>query len=225
MKIACIGDSLGMPRENVLYEDTWFFRVQQSHPEKMFISCFQRSLTTDMLLDNFDEYSFIKPDYLILQLGICDCAPRLINDKSFFWSYVIKFARVFRCLPLFWKFIKRFFKRKPSRVYVPIKRFKSNLSLFMEKTISRMNVKKIIIIKICTPGTAATSSSPYMVSNIIKYNAIFDELAAVYPKLIEIINPLSDGDDRYYVDGYHPNKEGFTRVANDLQEIITTFES
>jgi acyl-CoA thioesterase-1 len=83
MKIACIGDSLGMPRENVLYEDTWFFRVQQSHPEKMFISCFQRSLTTDMLLDNFDEYSFIKPDYLILQLGICDCAPRLINDKSF----------------------------------------------------------------------------------------------------------------------------------------------
>ncbi|HPH53406.1 MAG TPA: hypothetical protein PLY62_05015 [Bacteroidales bacterium] len=88
-----------------------------------------------------------------------------------------------------------------------------------------MNVKKIIIIKICTPGTAATSSSPYMVSNIIKYNAIFDELAAVYPKLIEVINPLSDGDDCYYVDGYHPNKAGFTRVVNDLQEIFTTFES
>lgn len=53
---------------------------------------------------------------------------------------------------------------------------------------------------------------------------LFDELAATYPHLIEVINPLSDGDDRYYVDGYHTNKAGFKRVVNNLQKIITTFE-
>ena len=225
MKIACIGDSLGMPRENVLYEDTWFFRVQQSHPEKMFISCFQRSLTTDMLLDNFDEYSFIKPDYLILQLGICDCAPRLINDKSFFWSYVIKFARVFRCLPLFWKFIKRFFKRKPSRVYVPIKRFKSNLSLFMEKTISRMNVKKLSSSRYALPEQQLLLQALIWYPTSLNTTPYLMNLQRFILNLLKLSILLSDGDDCYYVDGYHPNKAGFTRVVNDLQEIFTTFES
>lgn len=91
-KVLCIGDSLALPGHLNKYEDTWFYNLKQNFPDYDFISFFKRQLTTDVLVkmgggkegvdkmpNGADCLEFYKPDIVVLQLGIVDCAPRLLN--------------------------------------------------------------------------------------------------------------------------------------------------
>ena len=92
IKVLCIGDSLALPGHLNRYEDTWFYKIKMEYPEYDFISYFKRQLTTDVLTtmgggeggvdkwpkgaDCLEAYA---PEVVIVQLGIVDCDPRLLN--------------------------------------------------------------------------------------------------------------------------------------------------
>ena len=81
IKILCIGDSLTLPRNGVNYEDTWFYLIKQNFLNFEFISSFKRAITSN-ILNEHDSLELYSPDYAIIQLGIVDCAPRLIKEAS-----------------------------------------------------------------------------------------------------------------------------------------------
>ncbi len=95
MKILCIGDSLALPGHDNNFEDTWFYKLQISFRHIFFISFFKRSVTTEILvtegggdikqpIKGADCLEFYMPDIVILQLGMVDCAPRLLKRSSLF---------------------------------------------------------------------------------------------------------------------------------------------
>ena len=88
MKIVlCNGDSLGMPRENVLFEDTWFFRLSNSLPKEKFyfINNFRRANTTNALVSK----DFLDGKHLFIDPGKRSLLTMMDDDGNYF-SYTNK---------------------------------------------------------------------------------------------------------------------------------------
>tara|TARA_B110001452_G_scaffold119986_1_gene99552 strand:+ start:11406 stop:11687 length:282 start_codon:yes stop_codon:yes gene_type:complete len=93
MRVLCIGDSTSLPGRSNKYEDTWIFKLKKRYTNWDFITFFKRALTTNVLIEmgggdeNYpnpegaDCLEHYLPDKVIIQLGIVDCAPRLLNNK------------------------------------------------------------------------------------------------------------------------------------------------
>lgn len=100
MKVLCIGDSTSLPGRSNKYEDTWLFKLKKRHQDWDFITFFQRGITTNILSEmgggeeNYDNpvgadcLEHYLPDKVIIQLGIVDCAPRLIKENKLIWKII-----------------------------------------------------------------------------------------------------------------------------------------
>lgn len=90
--VVCVGDSTSLPGHTNTFEDTWFYKLSESFDNLRFVSIFRRAITTDILVtegggdkvDNLpkgaDCLEFYNPNIVVLQLGIVDCAPRLLTN-------------------------------------------------------------------------------------------------------------------------------------------------
>ena len=229
MKILCVGDSLGLPREGVAYEDTWFYELVNKYREDHFIYKFKRGLTSEYLIGLYGkEYkgefsSFYMPDVVIMQSGIVDCAPRYINDYKGIGKIISRISKFLRIETLFWRIVKIINKRSSRHCYVKFEDFKRNINQYINELIS-LGVRKIIIVKIGIPSEKIQERSVELVSCINKYNSVYDELADQYEKTIAVINPLGSGDESLYIDGYHTNKKGANLVFEDLCQVLDGFK-
>lgn len=219
MKILCVGDSLGLPRKGVKYEDTWFYKLSDKYRDIHFIAKFVRELTTDRFEPIGDFSDYYNPDVVITQFGIVDCAPRIINERLRKWKMILSLSSMLKFDKLVWKVIKNKYHRdNPNVVYIQPAAFENNVKRYFEK-LQLGGAKLIIVVKICTPGSSVKEKSPCMVDNVKKYNAIFDKVASQFEHVITI-DPLSEGDDINYVDGYHTNDKGFQIVFNQLEKVL-----
>lgn len=157
-KILCIADSLGLPGHLNKYEDTWFYKLKQYFPNSDFISFFKRQLTTDVLVtmgggeggvDNWpkgaDCLEGYMPQVVIIQLGIVDCAPRLLTNYD---------KVIMKILPKYFQksylsVIKTIRKRNVANTLVPFEKFKSNLNRYIKRA-EKIDAK-IIFISISVP--------------------------------------------------------------------------
>ncbi len=234
-KVLCIGDSLALPGHLNKYEDTWIYKIKNSITEVDFITFFKRQLTTDCLvtmgggkdgIDNApkgaDCLEFYLPDYIILQLGIVDCAPRLIKNNE---------RKVLEKLPFFLshtyiKIIKKIRNRKITNTHVTPEKFKKNLENYLTRCINN-KVKKVIIVQIPYPDERLISKNRLITANIEQYNSILFELQKVFNKsnldFIQIVDPLNSRkySFRIFEDGYHPNRTGHTFIAENIKELLT----
>lgn len=215
MKIVlCNGDSLGMPRENVLFEDTWFFRLSNSLPKEKFcfINNFRRANTTNALAskDFLENYN---PNIVIIQLGIVDCAPRIYNTNSLLIKIINRLPTYFK--DFFWFISKKYKKRSQENAEVSLHKFKENIENFVQRC-KITGIDKCIFIKIQIPGQAMVKKNPEIINSITLYNEVFDQVAVKY-SFVKVLNPLFEGNQNWYVeDGYHVNKNGFQQVYNSL---------
>lgn len=224
-KILCIGASVCLPRKEVEYEDTWFFLLKQKYKEFEFIDYFTRALLmpqTEMLFDQY--YQCYKPDIVIWESGITDSAPRLILDKKWYWQTLIKFSKALNIESVFWKLVKKFFKRNPNRVDTPIEDFEKYADSLIRNFLN-IGVKKIILLQIEPIGTLVQKKNPFWMSNIDKYNDVYRKLSEKYCENIVLISPKKEAkDDCYIKDGYHPNKKGmemtFVGIDATLKEVL-----
>ena len=153
MKIIFVGASMGLPREGCEYEDTYFYKFQKEYKEIDCISFFKRAMTSDGLYELYESYiRHYNPDIVISHSGLTDCAPRLINDRKYFWRGLIYVSKRLGRLNLFWLIIKKIFERNdPKRAYISVNEFRKNYIAFTEKLIN-IGVKKIVYIKISPCG-------------------------------------------------------------------------
>lgn len=222
MKLVFVGASRSLPREGCEYEDTYFYKFQKSHKDVDCISFFKRAFTSDGLDGLFNSYiKYYHPEIVISHTGATDCAPRIINDKSLFWKFMIKIVNRLGCLKLFWKIVKFFFKRSPNRVYVSVDEFRNNIIGFTNKLIC-LGVDKIIYLKISPYGNSVVVHNQYINDNVERYNEVFDEVKEMYPKQVEIIFPLEHATDADYLDGMHATPAGhdiFLKYINDIIDV------
>ena len=229
VKVLCVGDSLGLPRDGVTYENTWFYKIKIKYPNYDFIYKFKRSLTSLDLVgkskkDYLGDYSlYYRPDVVIVQVGICDCAPRYINDTKPFWMGLKFLFRKLRMEGFFWYIIKKTFTRGADSVYVPFNDFRNNIIGYVDILKSLKAVKHIVFVKIGIPGASPRKSSPNLLNNILRYNKVFDEMQQLYPGFVDVVDPLCVEDDKYYVDGYHTNSIGADLVYSQLSSKLGNY--
>ncbi len=231
-KILCIGDSLTLPRgEDVKYENTWFYLLKHYFQDIDFISFFKRGITTNILVqegggdkNTAEKYPFgadclehYKPNIIILQLGIVDCAPRLLKQgmETKLVNHLPK-----KIANIYIKLIKTTRKRNTANTYVSLKKFEDNLINYFERC-KNQNIEKLIIIKIAIPSQEMVDKNPEIIKNVIKYNAVYDKLEKKYP-FVNSINPLdsSKTNEIIFTDGYHPNAKGNTFVYSELKDFF-----
>ena len=67
LKCLCIGSSLDLPREGVLYSDTWIAKFREKFPGIDFINRSQWAQTSRILNDP-QALEFVRPDVIILHM-------------------------------------------------------------------------------------------------------------------------------------------------------------
>lgn len=220
-----------MPREGCRYEDTWIYMLKQANPQDDYINSFIRLLTSKDLQKGAGikgDFSFYyNPDVVVLQIGVCDCAPRYYNSKSTLWKIIEKIGVRLFSEKLYWQLIKKLRKRTSNSQYVSIDKFTKYINNYIECLVNEIKVKGIVIIQIATPGERVREASPEFLEQIEKYNLVYNQITARYPDVISVISPLNSGDEQLYVDGYHTNKKGseavFTEVNKQLELIRNRF--
>lgn len=227
-RVMCIGDSLSLPGHLNRYDDTWYFKLKEKFPRYDFNSYFKRQLTTDVLvsmgggqhgIDSWpkgaDCLEAYMPDIVIVQLGIVDCAPRLLSN---FDRIVINMLPGFLSMSYI-SFVKIIRRRKSTNTLVPLNKFQSNWTTFLARAL-KINAK-VIIISISLPDQKYIEKNPDVCNNINQYNDILFSLARVNNN-VTITNVLDPDkyDHLIYEDGYHPNKFGHQILFNQLIHIL-----
>ena len=231
IKILCIGDSLTLPRTNdVQYEETWFYKIKNKFQSHDFFPLFKRGITTDILVQWGGEPSLIsdyppgsdclehfKPNIVILQLGIVDCAPRLLKKGIE--------TKLVRYLPktiadVYIKSVKKIRGRNQNNTYVSASKFEQNIMTYFNRC-QKQSVKQCIVIKIGTPSEEMVQKNPDIVKNVQKYNAIYDKVEKIF-SFVKCIDPLNSlkTNDSIFIDGYHPNSLGNKYVFEELESEI-----
>lgn len=221
MRILCFGDSLALPREGCLYSDTWIAKLKEVFLKDDFICDFKGGMLISNLFHSWHQYyKQVFADVVILQEGVCDCAPRYVNDNKLFWKVIISFCEKTRMSKLFWKMVK-LRPRRPSCTHTSISSFANKY----EELICSMyeeGVKYVVIIKIGHGAPSVVRKSIHFNTNVDAYNNVFVQLKDKFKERLILVDPLNQVEDDMFVDGYHCNAKGMHAVFCDLNNVLST---
>lgn len=209
-RILIISDSLALPRSNpeeTLYEETYPYLLKKDY-EVMQLS--YGGGTIGEIVHQAHYYITYKPDCIILQSGIVDCAYRafpLIIDKGALYSKVIDLYR--RCVA---KILSPRFLRKVLRIrYTKPKDFEASLCKLGEDF---PNVR-LVAIGIVPASTDYEKIVPGIGRSIVQYNSIIKSV--VKSGFID----LSELPEYCIMsDHHHINKQGHQYIYNQLLDIL-----
>lgn len=218
MKILCIGDSLGLPRKGCLYEDTWLSLLRNRYPEHTFIGHFAGDRLIDSAAHDYDTYyQYYKPDIVIFQQGICDCAPRYVDEKKLSTRIARKMLYFLGFEKVYWRIVKSH-SRKPDCVHTSPEKFVEVYKQMINKILANEG-KYIVLIKIGHGAESVLAASPYFNMNADRYNALIDDIASCYSQ-VYVIDPLNVVKEDFFVDGYHCGASGMQKVCESLCGVL-----
>ena len=168
-----IADSIGAPREKPLktyYRDTWVSQVEDYLLNKGYktFAYTQRAADSSHMKHRIDvQLKWYKPDLVICQFGIVDCAPRILKANE---------LRVINRIPIFNKIVHKFISKNYTKLsllrniaYTDNKLFRENLE-YIKGIFSN---SKVLVVPIGIPNQAYIEKSPKIDKRIEEYNNIF----------------------------------------------------
>lgn len=213
-RLMIIGDSLVLPRDEVIYTSTWIYMLKQYLKEYDIIDKSQHGAVSTLL--NSQEYlEHYLPDKVIIQLGICDCAPRYVG--GFLEECIVSLLP-----PGMLKLYKRARGQSEKRAKVKIENYESNFRNYLERA-KNCKVEKIIIIKIGKAGYKYLSLNRKVQQSIDRYNLVLEKIGQEFGNIVTVIDPIGgtgDVDSITLQDGYHLNEIGNKLVFQSIKEII-----
>jgi acyl-CoA thioesterase-1 len=211
-KIVIIGDSLGLPRPELPYEETYPYILQKLvGPEVSVIPRNVRLNDTNVQLKMLvEDIELFKPDVVVMQLGIVDCAPRIFG--RFEQKVARRLNRVFPIVAITSKYRYTITKAIP-KVYVSKNKFRENLQKIFGY-IEKRNIK-LIVVGIADTSAINKSKSYSYEKNIIDYNNIIYETMADKNMFIDL---YQYGDEILLEDGIHINGKGGKLLAERIVE-------
>lgn len=233
-RVLIIGDSLAMPNyADKKYEDTWIYKLKTNYPNFDVITYLKRGLTTNALVSmgkkleygvppGADCLEMWMPDIVILQLGVCDCAPRLFSPYSLEYKLINKFPLNVFNKP-YVNLVKTYRKRSCKKAYVPPEEFEANLNNYFDRCRKR-GVSKVIAIGISYPADSMLKKNRPLFEAVEIYNGIYKTISKNYPNIC-VIFPLDSRkyDSEIYNDGYHPNIKGHKIVFDAVEKELNEF--
>lgn len=228
-KLRCliIGSSMSMPSVDIEYEDTWPYKIISKYSNLEFIdkntrsSSVRRLVKEGALSKGYDLLEYYKPDFVITQIGITDCSPRLLKREK-------SSTKLINYLPhTISKFIYDIVRKTKGRTIsccdIDNKTFYNCCAQYAERA-KKMNTH-IFCIKIAHTGIGVVKKSPHMNESIDLYNKEFDRLAANFNN-VTVINPFPDNVDIQELlihDEIHPNEKGSEIIFKNIVKTIEPY--
>lgn len=217
-RLVIIGDSLAMPRPETPYEYTYPYLLKlMLGPEWEVINRARRANRIDIQMEEqnlCDDISWLKPDAVVVHLGIVDCAPRLFSLRQHrvlertpqaIRKYIIGIASAHRA----------FFTKHYPKQYVPLTKF----GPLYEALVARLQREKITVIvcNIADTNEKNKHRSFGFTQNIARYNRIIEDVAMRYgAKLVDCYGLSREMDGFLLEDGIHLSPHGATAVAEKI---------
>lgn len=211
MKILILSDSLGLPRnapEFCSFEDTWPVLLRNSGRNIHQVSI--GAATSQVLLKQIPYQKAFKPNLVILQVGIVDCAPRFMSKKELDFTGALGVCgRGLRFL-----FNRKWIKKLRNISYINEVDFKSNIS----KIQSDFDCP-IIALAILPANSEYENILPGVTNKINLYNAILEKNVKYFLNLNEIL-----ACNGIMTDYHHLNKNGHHYLLKKIDEFIQNGE-
>lgn len=207
MKVLIITDSLGLPRESPekLYDfQCWPYKLIED--KEYTVSTFSvRGLSTSDILGEYQSIlKMYTPEIVVVQVGIVDCAPRILSRKHVKLVSLIPGVRgiVRHLLSKHRKFLSKFI----SRTYVNIDEFKLNL----EKILNLYKDASVIFVPIFGASIYYENQVPGIKKNVDIYNGVIKK-----HNFVDI--DCEDASNYTMSDHHHLNEQGHLLVYNALK--------
>jgi lysophospholipase L1-like esterase len=226
--ITILGDSLSMVRseENITLWLTYPYLLIHLLGDSYHIVNRSKRGNTSLIQTNpqylYDDVQTSESSYVIIQIGICDCSPRIISKyerfilKYFFHktlsSYYIRFKSRFR----------KFFTKNFPKTYVSKSDFELMYKKLLESILQLRTIKKVILVNIASTNNINMERSYGFENNINHYNDIIKRLISTNSKcyLIDLFSYTVNDSSLLVDDGIHITKEAHCILANDIVRII-----
>jgi len=228
-----LGDSLSCPRpwEGVGGFDTYAYITQRLLQNRIYVQnlAYSDRCTADYLTESFIK-TYIKSanaSYIVMQLGIVDCAPRLLTTFERAIGFLARKLTITRSLfsvYIRWKSKHRLFFTK----WFPLTRvdlidYEINVRNLIKVTSEYNSLETFYIVNIAYPGEFLASRSYGILENITRYNQVLYEIAKESHfnlGKIEIIDLFSATKlNRNWVtseDGHHITSEAHLWIAEQI---------
>lgn len=225
-----IGDSLACPRpwEGIGLRDTYAYQLQELLGNEHYVINWSmgenstQKATTEGFLRTYVRAA--EAHYAIIQLGIVDCAPRLMSKFERLVGGVA--VRLPVCRDLF----KRYTNLKArNRLYltklfpmtlVSKKVFREKYHLLISEILKWNKIKKVYLINIASPGLALVTRSYGIGNNVDSYNEIINELHQIFHDktiLIDLNSQINVNQDWITSnDGHHILMPAHDWLANTI---------
>jgi hypothetical protein len=220
VKILVNGDSLGLPREGLRYEDTYPALLADSLADKDVVvinRCQGCACMTS--LDRKDALEFYAPRIAIVQLGIVDCAPRLFREGGIERKVMMLMPGKLR--KWYIAFVKKTRSRSSRRAYTDVTRFIQVAENYCRRAESLGCA--VIFIPIACASERYLSMNAGVDKAIDRYNAALAEMVERQSAEARLLPAISDEDQANYFiagDGYHLAAGGGRDVCQKLLDII-----
>jgi hypothetical protein len=211
MRVLILSDSLGLPREInnelVSFEDTYVYLLRKKYPKADIVHLGIGGATMADIYKQSLYYPVMNPDYVFIQCGIVDCAPRAFTR---FESKVIRELRLKKLFNLLVKFLRRYRKH----TYTTKRKFKKYIHL----TNNNFKVKtdRIFYIGILPGSEDYEKLLPNIKKQIKAYNNILK---------LEGVNYIGNEDfprEGILLDHHHLNVKGNEIIFNKIDNILSS---
>lgn len=226
LRCIVVGSSMTMPSFDLNYEQTWLYKLIKHYPNIEFIdkntrsSSVRRLVTEGALSKGYDLLEYYAPDFIITQIGIADCSPRLLKREAFS-------TKLINAMPFsnwIYNIVRKTKGRTISCCDIDTTTFYKCLETYAER--ASQSQTQIFCIKIAHTGTGVVKKSPHMLEAIDLYNKEFDKLAASFNN-VTLITPFPEDanlQELLIKDEIHPNEKGseiiFQNIVNAIEPYL-----
>ena len=241
LRIVALADSLSLPRiegeERVIWDDTWPYRLQQmltatetaTETTMEVINCGRRARLVETINDHdfLEHIAWKRPDIVILQVGVVDCAPRIFSKKQHALLNLPVVPPAVRNRIIKWGSANRrkLIGSQPlAKVYTPPERFRGELDTFGKKVSNHDETVRLLVLPIVIDWDRAEAKSPGYGANVNAYNQILKQFCevrhATWVELPRLTMATEDVSAYFCSDGYHLNAEGHQLVATAVGAVL-----
>lgn len=236
--IIVIGDSLGAPRPwvGVTLKNTYAFKLSKLLGPNYFVANYSVSANSTK---KFVKESFLRTyirnsdiSYVIIQVGIVDCAPRLLSSFDRLLAGIA--SRVTFLSFAFNKYIgikskhRYWLTKNFPKTLVSLPEFEINYRRLINELIAGNPIKKIYILEVAYPGVSLIERSYNIIENIKAYNKVLHRIKNDYLDKIEIIrfyDKIKLNQEWITVDdGHHIVSDAHDWIARELYSNIESVE-
>jgi lysophospholipase L1-like esterase len=221
-RVLILADSMAMPRADVRYEDTWIHLAKAAFPAYDFVDRSSRGATSMRLVTEggggVDCLELYSPDLVVMQMGLAEAAPRLI-DKASLEYWLLNHVVPARYRMAYVNHVKKRRGRNPRITEVSPEQYRANLTNFFER--ARRCGTRVVVMLIAPITQQFIRKSPHILTNVALYNGICQEAAGPFEN-VTLLAPFDDGMDieAIALDELHVNAEGHRLLFERLRPLL-----